>query len=221
MTLSDRNDLEEHYLAQVRRVVPLNACPDCGYSREGLAEMHACPECGWLPEESLVVLYGDGNGRPTKWDWRWFVPFLSMPLLAPFAFGLVPWIRGYVPLPRAVVTFAMAGIIMTVVLLWYRGVRRETGAWLQLRISPRGYAIRIGRGPATWRPWKRGWLAVVGRTMLNKPRLRVGPAKGHFLLAAPVDIFLDQDEATCAAIRMLCQMWIGRKIESSSATEER
>jgi len=134
--------------------VRLKFCPDCGYRLEGLATDGRCPECGAQYTSQDIVLYG----------WKERVDKVSM------IFGLGTSVCGAVGLIIGGVIIMMApgsdqigwliviiGIIVlgTTIWRWYRineAIGESAGPW-QLRLVPRGYALRYGPGTAKLTDW--------------------------------------------------------------------
>lgn len=67
--------------------------------------------------------------------------------------------------------FAVVMVVVRVSLRWRRP--KELAGDTQLRLSPRGYAVRHGVGPVEWRPWPRRRTVRWRDTLMGKPRIIV------------------------------------------------
>jgi len=70
-------------------------CPNCDYSREGLADGAACPECGMRIDSSFVILQddiGEETEPAIRKRRRWFVTVLSLLFVAFVAYRF--FVRG-------------------------------------------------------------------------------------------------------------------------------
>lgn len=137
----------------------LQRCPDCGYLLCGLPRRGRCPECGLAYEPDAIVLYGWEAGlSPHRRRWLgptqaalrlwWMVPAAAL-------LWLEPWNhldRLATPLGMAVTVVALSTAGVT---LWqtYRRCHPVSPAPVQLRLTPQGFALRDGIGPADLRPW--------------------------------------------------------------------
>ncbi len=140
----------------------VDRCPDCGYLLFGLPERGVCPECGCGYDPAMIVLYGWEKGKaPSRrrrlrhWAiglalgagalllgwWAWRQPagaaaWLSSPWGATFMLGAG---AGAAVVLRSIVRKAIAPAVPP--------------APMQLRMTPAGFALREGFGPADLRPW--------------------------------------------------------------------
>lgn len=196
-------------LAAIARAAPITRCPDCGYAREGLAAEQPCPECGWKPEADVVVLYVEGRAWPTSRDWRWWAGCLVIPAMIVLMEGLSKLFN------RQTGRLLLMGVWVAIsigTIWWVRLLRRETGATLQVRLAPHGYAIRYGFGPATWKRWRRSWRVRVKSTWwAGRRRMLIGPTAGwkYFFVLTPLDIILPPNFVAEPELRRQIRDWLG------------
>ncbi len=136
-------------------------CPDCGYMLCGLPAEGICPECGAAYEPEMIVLYGWEHGlAPEHRRWlRWVQAGLHYwwILYVPFAVWLWPWTQ-ISKRPSVTQVAVMLGLAIPLVIAVWDALRdrpARTPAPVQLRLTPKGFAMREGIGPAPIRPWLR------------------------------------------------------------------
>ena len=171
-------------------------CPDCGYDRRALETGRPCPECGYEQPADEFVFWGNSR-NDTRGGLKPLWPlFVGLPTM--FALSKT--------LPRTVfegwafpiLAVVVAGLIAAAQRLQFRPA--GAGGPEQLRLSPRGYAVRTGCGPAEFKAWHRhdrvllretarGRLLVVverplvGMVMMDRP-LVFRPSPGQATLVA-------------------------------------
>ncbi len=124
--------------------LPLERCPSCGYSPEGLPTVHPCPECGLELDRSWTVFGGRYPSRSAKQPYplmKIFIGVLSLNLICvAFAFY---YLTGHKYL------FFLPGLL-PLVLLPFLYLRRSFVAF-----GPRGLVIFRGRNRVEQIPWSR------------------------------------------------------------------
>jgi hypothetical protein len=198
-----------------RAAVPLERlahCPDCGYSLEGLPHGHRCPECGFLPEPGLIVLWGWSGPRSGEGLTR---PAPRGQALFGWALFLA-WLGSYAYSGHWTAVLAVA-LLIGVPWLYYT-LRLRSGYTrparpVQLRLSARGAAQRIGYGPADMLPWGGGeGQAVVELTPVGAAGLQI---RGYVESALGIktarlcDFETELDAEDAAALRERLTAWVG------------
>jgi hypothetical protein len=123
---------------EIPACLALTACPNCGYSLEGLPDRGVCPECGREYAPGEIILYGYGSGpyenvmtaRPTRL-WRiWIGAVLGMSVTWFMIYRSLRW--------YGIVLLAAVGLIPMVYLYWRRQNVTHP-APVQVRIGPAGW----------------------------------------------------------------------------------
>ena len=173
-------------------------CPECGYDRRGGVAGAACSECGYRQPADEFVAWGKTKSlsRPA---WVASLPWL---LFLP-AFVVLEK-----ALPDGVVKNLLPPLLMLAffggVSAWQRTRPRPDGAGpQQLRLSPRGFAVRDGYGPVVYKPWKSGHRVRLRETVGGSPEVVVErPFVGRIVLAQPLAFRAAAGEARVVARRI-------------------
>lgn len=139
----------------------LERCPDCGYMLCGLPKRGSCPECGFAYDPEMIVLYGWESGlAPQRQRWLrvaqrllryWWVAYM----------GFVIWVWPWVNLTKRPDAWDIALMLLLVAPLFVAGWDAQCDlpvpapGPVQLRMTPKGFAMREGIGPEELRPWRR------------------------------------------------------------------
>ena len=163
-------------------VVAADPCPECGYDRRGNAAGAACPECGHVQPADEFVAWGRSKSD-TRSGWKTWLPFI---LIGPMMF-----VSSKV-LPREFFeSWGFAVIALLAVggsFVWQRTRPRPVeGGPQQLRLSPRGFAVRTGFGPVEFKPWKPGHRLRVRETFFGASQVILEePFAGPVVLERPL-----------------------------------
>ena len=156
-------------------IAPPDPCPDCGYDRRALETGRPCPECGYVQPADEFVAWG-WTRTNTRAGWKTLWPiFVVMPAMFLLSKAM----------PKGAFESwafaAVAPIVVGTIYVWQRLQRGPAdGGPQQLRLSPRGFAVRTGFGPVEFKPWTgRGRVylreSFFGRTSVVFDQPLVGP----------------------------------------------
>ena len=164
--------------------IAADLCPECGYDRRGGEAGRACPECGYQQPADEFVAWGRSRSE-TVGIWRRMVPvFFAYAIAFVLQKVLRNWLGYWDFLFFGGVALGAVGIAF-----WRQQMqpRPEGGGPQQLRLSPRGFAVRTGFGPVEFKPWKKRYRAHVRKSFGGDPEVVVEePFVGPVVLERPL-----------------------------------
>ena len=114
-------------------------CPECGYDRRASGAGRPCSECGYEQPADELVAWGRSH-IDTRGGWRPLLPALFMVPMFVLLEALRDSLNGWGFL-------AVVGVAVGLADWWKRTrPRPATAGPQQLRLSPRGFAVRTGFG---------------------------------------------------------------------------
>ncbi len=195
---------------QIADPLRLDRCPECGYLLTGLPEQGICPECGSAYDPEMIVLYGWGAGKQATLSairWRsvsWRLAWSLLSVLPQIAVLLFVGVNTFGVL-LVMGFFALDG--MWVYRRWRIG--QQTPRPAQLRLTPEGFAQRVGTGKVRLQPWTRSTRIFVTR---KTPRLyRIRQERPFFAMSmrSTIDVEIECDAATAERIKERIHLWTG------------
>jgi hypothetical protein len=129
------------------------ACPDCGYSWQGLPEAR-CPECGERVAVGEIVIVGRSLANPGAGITGefWAREIVEYGIYSSVAGIVLIFLYGVkMGLGVSVLVFLLVGFMITVLSLFRRRMGRPSGV---LRFSEAGFRIGAGSRVGILRPWR-------------------------------------------------------------------
>lgn len=152
--------------------IVLGNCPECGYSRTGIADDVACPECAWRAEPGEVVLWGTWYRADAEEEFKRATGRNAQSFLEPFepaaaiAFGsaivaalvlerfLPPGSHSIIRHSVNLLIVAL-GIYMAIgmrhFLAFLKGDDYQLSTTIQLRFLANRWSLRLGPGKPRWK----------------------------------------------------------------------
>ena len=186
--------------ADADAVAAADPCPECGYDRRGSAAGGACPECGYRQPADEFVFWGRSKSHAGAASWEEVAVQVGI-LLALYAGLVLVLYRLGLMLLQGCVNLVFLGGGVALLKWWRSRPDRATGRGRQqLRLSPRGYAVRTGPGRVAWNAWTRRCRAHTRFVSAGEVEVVIEkPLLGFVKLVEPLVFRPARDEASAVS----------------------